>query len=207
MATDTVRKGLDQRRANYRVASDLASSCAQCVNYDGEGWCHVVAGSIRPDYVSDGFVAVGSPEAQAAMDTTVPDAVFILSSDIALSANDDQQLVFGWANVALAADGTEVVDSHGDSIDPTDLEDAAYEFVLNYGLTGDQHEGSVTGRLVESFYLTAEKASAFGMTGADLPVSGWWVGFHIEDRDTYDLVKSGERPMFSIQGRAVVEEV
>lgn len=36
---------------------------------------------------------------------------------------------------------------------------------------------------------------------------GWWIGFRVTDPDVWDKVKSGEYPMFSIEGEAVREEV
>ena len=148
-----------------------------------------------------------NPAARVASTLTVADIA--LAADVALAKADDaEQNVFGWANIATDPAGATVVDAHGHEIDPAALEAAAYEFVLNYGLTGDSHEGDVTGRLIESIYIDDAKAAAMGVAKADgLPRSGWWVGFHIDDRSTFDLVKSGDRPMFSIQGRAILEQI
>lgn len=205
-APSDVAKSLDARRVGYRPATTLDQSCSGCVFFDGGGYCQVVAGAIRPDYVCDRFTPVGTEgfdEYDAARWVPGGEAVEMSSSVPIAKSDDDAQLVFGWANIAADAMGVEVVDSHGDSIPGEELEFAAYEFVLSYGLTGDEHQGQATGRLVESFFLSAEKADAMGLTTTDgLPVAGWWVGFHIEDPATYALVKSGERPMFSIQGRA-----
>ena len=46
--------------------------------------------------------------------------------------SEDQQIVFGWANVAIRKDGTVVEDLQDDIIEPEELEKAAYEYVLNF---------------------------------------------------------------------------
>lgn len=115
---------------------------------------------------------------------------------------DEQRLVFGWANVAVSKDGVQVEDLQGDLIDPEDLEGAAYEFVLNFGDTGEMHRGESVGKLVESFMVTPEKLAAMGLVAksADaLPRAGWWIGFKV-DEASFAKVKDGTFKMFSIQG-------
>lgn len=116
----------------------------------------------------------------------------------------EKRQVFGWASVSMREDGTLVEDSQGDLIDPEDLENAAYGFVLDYRQTGDMHQGSSKGRLIESMVFTPEKRAAL-----DLPAgpTGWFLGFQLDDAAQWEMVKNGERPMFSIQGIAVREEV
>lgn len=114
---------------------------------------------------------------------------------------EDQRLIFGWANVAATADGQPVVDSHGDIIPPEVLEKAAYQFNLTFRDAGQMHSGGSVGRLVESFMSTPDKLEAMGLQRDAMPV-GLWVGFKIDDADVWAKVKSGEYPMFSIQGRA-----
>lgn len=120
--------------------------------------------------------------------------------------DEDRNLVFGWAYVSLRKDGEQVVDHSEEIIDPQELEDAAYLFNLSFRETGVLHKGDAVGRLVESFVSTPAKAEAMGLTKEALPV-GWWVGFYIDDDDVFDKVKKGEFAMFSIQGRAIREEV
>jgi hypothetical protein len=124
-----------------------------------------------------------------------------MSFDIA-KVDDDRRLVFGYANVAVSADGVQIEDSQGDLIDPQDLEDAAYEFVLKFGDSGVMHAGEAVGKMVESFVITPEKLAAIGLVAkADgvLPKAAWWVGFHVEP-DAFAKVKDGTYKMFSIQG-------
>lgn len=115
--------------------------------------------------------------------------------------DDDRQLVFGWANVAIRKDGNQVVDSQGDSIDAEDLEDAAYLFNLSFRKSGEMHRGDSKGDLVESFVVTPAKLKALGLEGDALPL-GWWVGFKVHDKDVFAKVKAGDYRMFSIQGKA-----
>ena len=114
---------------------------------------------------------------------------------------EDEQLVFGWANLSLDKDGQLPFDWHGDIKAPAELEKAAYNFVLKYRATGEQHQGGVKGQLVESVMFTKEKMAAMGIPEGVLP-QGWWVGFHIPDKEVFAKVKSGEYQMFSIEGRS-----
>ena len=55
-------------------------------------------------------------------------------------ANDDKMLAFGWANVAVTADGERIEDWQHDIIEPEELENAAYNFVELYREGGEMHE-------------------------------------------------------------------
>jgi len=118
--------------------------------------------------------------------------------DIA-KVDEDQRLVFGWASVVETEDGSPLEDLQGDVIAPDELESAAYRFVLDSRKAGEMHERTEgIGRLVESFVLTPEKADALGISKR----SGWWVGFKIDDDETWAKVKKGDFRMFSIGGKA-----
>lgn len=121
--------------------------------------------------------------------------------------DNDRQIVFGWANVCIKTSGEQVVDSDDEMIDPDELENAAYNFVLsaNDG-TGEEHLGVSKGQLIESMFFTPEKLVAMGLAKNALPI-GWWVGFHVEDEKAWRRVKSGRHKMFSIQGVSRREEV
>jgi hypothetical protein len=114
---------------------------------------------------------------------------------------EDKQLVFGWANIAMDANGNYPLDWDGDVTDPEELEKAAYTFVLKYRETGTDHVGEAVGKLVESVIFTKEKQQAMGIPEGILPV-GWWVGFYVEDKEVFEKVKKGEYQMFSVQGKA-----
>lgn len=114
---------------------------------------------------------------------------------------EDQQLVFGWANVSALPDGNIVTDLQGDRISPEELEKAAYDYVLKFRDAGERHDPGkrYKGKLVESVVFTPEKMAALGIPAGTLPI-GWWVGFKINDKEAWEKIKSGEYAMFSIEG-------
>lgn len=125
-----------------------------------------------------------------------------------LKTDEDQHLVFGWASVAITVDGEVLEDRQHDMIDPEDLEEAAYEYVLNFRDTGEEHLPGYRkkGKLIESCVFTPEKQKAMGIPEGILPVA-WWIGFKIDDEDTWQRVKNGTYKMFSIEGKAEREEI
>ncbi|MGN0999680.1 MAG: XkdF-like putative serine protease domain-containing protein [Faecousia sp.] len=120
-----------------------------------------------------------------------------------MKTDEDKRLVFGWASVSITVDGEQLEDRQKDIIDPEDLEEAAYEYVLNFRDTGEEHNPNLRkkGKLVESCVFTAEKQKAMGIPEGILPV-GWWIGFKIEDDEAWEKVKIGRYRMFSIEGKA-----
>lgn len=120
-----------------------------------------------------------------------------------IKSEDDKKLVFGWASISITADGEQLEDLQHDRINPEDLEEAVYEYVLNFRDTGEEHRPHLRkkGKLVESCVFTAEKQKAMGLPAGILPV-GWWIGFKIEDDEAWEKVKNGTYKMFSIEGKA-----
>ena len=119
-----------------------------------------------------------------------------------MKSSDDKRLVFGWASIAIE-NGEQLEDMQHDMIDPDDLEEAAYEYVLKFRDTGEEHMADLRkkGKLVESCVFTEEKQQAMGLAPGTLPV-GWWIGFYIEDDDAWERIKNGTYRMFSIEGKA-----
>lgn len=146
-----------------------------------------------------------------------------------LKAQPEQQMIFGWASMS-ELDGEIITDKQGDQITPDELEKAAYNFVLaqqetdarkvakflkeideellkrfeattvyKRGGLGDMHTEVGKGRLVESFVFTAEKQDILKI---DLGLVGWWTGFKVDSPELWAAHKRGERPEFSIGGRA-----
>lgn len=115
--------------------------------------------------------------------------------------DDDKRLVFGWASISCTSDGEQLEDLQKDIIDPEDMEESAYEFVLNFRDTGELHNPNLRqkGKMVESVVFTVEKMKAMGIPEGILPV-GWWVGFKIEDDAAWEKVKNGTYKMFSVEG-------
>lgn len=103
-------------------------------------------------------------------------------------SDDDKHLAFGWANVAIRADGEEIEDWQEDIIEPEELENAAYQYVLLYREGGEMHERGGAAVLVESVVFTEEKMQAMGIPAGTLPI-GWWIGFKVTDEDVWEKVK------------------
>jgi len=118
-------------------------------------------------------------------------------------SDDDKRLVFGWASVSMTVRGEALEDRQSDIIYPSDLEAAAYEYVLNFRDAGEEHipELRKKARLVESCVFTEEKQKAMGIPPDTLPV-GWWIGFYVDDNDAWEKIKNGTYKMFSIEGTA-----
>lgn len=133
----------------------------------------------------------------------MPPNKFSVTGNIA-KLDDDQRLVFGWANVACKADGSVIEDSQGETISPAELEKAAYTFVINMRQGGVMHERIATNEMVESCVFTKEKQAAIGIPPGTVP-EGWWVGFRFGEEE-FAKVKSGHYAMFSIHGTAMVDD-
>lgn len=126
--------------------------------------------------------------------------------------DDEKRQVFGWASVT-EIDGKPVVDLQGDYIHPTEMERAAYDYVLKSRVGGDMHSrvdanGNKIEKndkplhvsdMIESMVFTPEKVEKLGLPAGSLP-TGWWVGFQVNDDEVWKSVKEGGRKGFSIHG-------
>lgn len=185
---------------NYRLATSLDEMCGRCMYFDAEdGDCVMVAGEADANYVCNLFRAATGPDDMAA-DPDDCDMPMMMSGTIA-KADPGRRMVFGWANVSMTSTGAEVIDAHADSIEPAALEAAAYDHVLNFRATGEMHKGEALGRLVESFFVNADKLEAMGLPSDALPTA-WWVGYKVDDPEVFAKVLDGTYRSFSIQGRA-----
>jgi len=125
-----------------------------------------------------------------------PTGEFTLEAEIT-KLDDEKQLAFGWASIVIDKKGV-VSDAQGDQISEAEIEDAAYRFVLRKRKAGEMHEVIGVGQLVESMVFSREKQKTLGV---DLEKSGWWVGFKVDDPDTWKKIKSGKLQAFSIGGK------
>lgn len=121
----------------------------------------------------------------------------------------DKRQVFGWASI-VEVNGEPVVDLQGDVMTIEEIEKAAYNYVRSSRKGGNQHrrdgaEPVHVSDMIESFIVTEEKKQQMGLP-ADTP-TGWWVGFQVNDDETWAQVKNGERREFSIHGSGVRKEV
>jgi hypothetical protein len=124
-----------------------------------------------------------------------------------MKMDEDQRLVFGWANVPhpVGKDlGEPKIDLQDDQIFLSELEKSAYEYV-EFSREGDEmHSDEVVAVLVESMMFTPEKIEKMGVTW-DGPYA-WWVGYRV-DPEVFEKVKDGTYSMFSIGGTAKQVEV
>ena len=131
----------------------------------------------------------------------VDDSVYIDVGFDIHKARDDEQLVSGWANVAINKDGSVPLDWQDDVIAPETLEKAAINFMLDYRGSGEMHKGDSRGTVVESIVFTKEKQQAIGIPEGTVP-EGWFITVKVHDREVFEKVKDGTYRMFSIQGTA-----
>lgn len=121
----------------------------------------------------------------------------------------DKRQVFGWASI-IEVNGEPVVDLQGDLMTIDTIEKAAYDYVRTSRKGGNQHAREGDGPrhvsdMIESFIVTEEKKKQMGLP--DSTPTGWWVGFQVNDDDTWAQVKSGERKEFSIHGSGVRKDI
>lgn len=130
------------------------------------------------------------------------DESVLLSVDFSVyKAREDEQLVSGWANVAINKDGSVPLDWQDDVIAPATLEKAAINFMLEYRDSGEMHKGNSKGTVVESIVFTKEKQAAIGIPEGVVP-EGWFITVKVHDPEVFAKVKDGTYRMFSIQGTA-----
>lgn len=125
-----------------------------------------------------------------------------------MKTDEDKHLVFGWASIATTVDGEQLEDLQRDIIEPEDLEEAVYQYVLSFRDGGEEHNPTMRKKasLIESVVFTKEKMTAMGIPEGILP-EGWWIGFYVKDEDAWQKIKDGTYKMFSIEGKAVREDV
>lgn len=120
--------------------------------------------------------------------------------------DDDKKLAFGWANIAIRKDGTQIEDWQKDIVDPEELEKAVYEYVELYREGGEMHERGGSAVMIESVMFTKAKMEAMEIPEGTVP-EGWWIGFKVYDDEVWDKVKKGIYNMFSIEGQAIRQPV
>lgn len=115
-------------------------------------------------------------------------------------AKPAEQLVSGWANVAVNADGSIPLDWQDDVIAPETLEKAAIKFMLDYRESGVMHDNNgAVGDVVESIVFTKDKQEALGIPEGIVP-QGWFITVKVHDPTVFAKVMNGTYKMFSIQG-------
>lgn len=119
----------------------------------------------------------------------------------------ERRLFGGWAYIAHAQDGTQVVDHSGDVVDTPEAWDSLSDAFVDYALesrSGDlNHEEFGAADLVELFISDAEKRAALGLPEGSLP-DGVYVSFKARrspaGRRLWEQIKSGAIRSLSIVG-------
>lgn len=152
-------------------------------------------------YGDDGVCRTVSCEESVYITEEVPvdDTVCVDIGFNIYKAREDEQLVSGWANVSVNADGSLPLDWQDDIIAPETLEKAANNFMLDYRASGVMHDGDAVGTVVESIVFTKEKQQAIGIPEGTIP-QGWFITVKVHDPKVFAKVKDGTYKMFSIQG-------
>lgn len=120
-----------------------------------------------------------------------------------LKFDEEDRMVWGWASVITENDKP-VIDSQGDIISPDTLLKAATDFMLSLRVAKRMHSGKKVGDFVHSLPLTKDIANALGISSDK---EGWIVACKVYDEDTWQLIKSGKLPAFSIGGSAKRKKV
>lgn len=133
---------------------------------------------------------------------------FELQADIS-KVDDDNRIAFGLFSVMKIGDEF-VIDREEDTIETSDLEKAAYDYVQKSRDAGVNHAQTGVGTLIETMVFTKEKVEALkkALTDAGIPhtieIDGefWWGGHQITDDKVWKGVKSGDYESWSIGGSA-----
>lgn len=121
-------------------------------------------------------------------------------------ADEEQQIVYGWAYVTHDKEGNVVVDKSGDFVDQIEeIEKTAVRFMLSSRNTDVGHANVKTGSIVESMVFTPEKIEKMGIPVGVVP-SGWWIGTKVDDATWADY-KAGRLTAFSVHGKGLRKAV
>lgn len=191
-----------------KAGLNLTANSLKELGYDG-----LIANTGKAGHNSLEYAVVDSKQAKIKkgyedMDKLDDNQNFDKPSIQIVKADEDKRLVFGWALVSATSDGEQIIDHQGDIVDQDELEEGAYQYVLNFRDAGEEHISSLRkkARMVESVVFTEEKLQAMGIPQGTVPY-GWWIGFYVDDDDTWEKIKDGTYSMFSIEGKAVREPV
>lgn len=170
------------------LVSNTCFNNRQTVSYHGEDGCYTSVTREESVYITE--------------ETPVPkeDEVYVDIGFDLYKARESEQLVSGWANVSINADGSIPLDWQDDVIPPETLEKAAVNFMLDYGESGVMHKGGAVGTVVESIVFTKEKQAMLGISEGVVP-QGWFITVKVHDAEVFAKVKDGTYKMFSIQGK------
>lgn len=120
------------------------------------------------------------------------------ASGVISKADEEQQIVYGWAYVTHDKNGILKDDKSGDFVDDVEeIQKSAIDFMLHHRASDLDHTNEKGGDVIESMVFTPEKKAAMGIPEGVLP-NGWWIGVKCSD-EQWAGYKSG-RTAFSIHG-------
>lgn len=206
LTKETIKNLSGKNHQLLKASLELTSESLKELGYDG-----LIANTGKAGHNSLEYAVVDSKQAvikKSSETGKLMNGRLEKSSFNIYKADEDKRLVFGWALVSAKTDGQKIIDLQGDIVDQEDLEEGAYEYVLNFRDAGEEHIGSLRkkARMVESVVFTEEKMQAMGIPPGTVPI-GWWIGFYVDDDRTWELIKNGTYKMFSIEGKAVREPI
>lgn len=151
-------------------------------------------------------------------DVEKQDTTDLTEAEVGIVKTDKKkQQIFGWAYVTHDKHGNVVVDKSGEFVEDVQvLEKAAYDYVLTSRKGGSDHlrnrfgdkdEVIVRSRMIESIVFTPEKIAKMGIPEGTIPQGAWWVGFQVDDADTWRRIERGELKAFSIHGSGIKSKV
>ena len=132
-------------------------------------------------------------------------SAFNLVVPVLRTSGAEKREVYGFLSVARDANGCTVTDTHGSQISVDELEHMAHRYLVEARGVGEQHQRfEGIGHVIESVVLTREKQAAIPPKGIPEGAvhEGWFVGFRVDDADTWDRLKRGDLTGFSIGGYA-----
>lgn len=211
LTKEAVKQYANSNHQLLKAGLNLTSDSLKELGYDG-----LIANTGKAGHNSLEYAVVDSKQAKIRKsddmrydDISLDDPIGNENGNFQIAkADEDKRLVFGWALVSATSDGKQIIDHQGDIVDQDELEEGAYEYVLNFRDAGEEHIGTLRkkARMVESVVFTEEKLQAMGIPAGTVPY-GWWIGFYVDDDTTWELIKNGTYKMFSIEGRAIREPV
>lgn len=112
--------------------------------------------------------------------------------------DEEQKIAYGWAYICTE-NGEISYDHSGEWVKPSTMEKALVTYMENYRVGKKNHSGEQVSTTIFAFPLTKEISAALGI---DTNREGLIVGKKFYDEKTWQEVKSGKYPAFSIGGRA-----
>jgi len=111
-------------------------------------------------------------------------------------SDDEKQIVYGVVMEPMKND------SDGNFSLPEDIESAAHLFLKEFRMIDTEHPREDIAATPVERWITTEDTE---LGGNPVAKGTWVMGVHIEDKDAWDKVKSGEYTGFSIDARAYID--